>query len=72
MTLREWLEAERGRSKLLAERFGVTPSAVSQWLTNGVPLRHMAEIRDLTGGAVSLDELIVRPPIDTPQQPEAA
>jgi DNA-binding transcriptional regulator YdaS (Cro superfamily) len=58
MDINTWLEAEKGRSATLAEHFGVTPSAVSQWKKNGVPLDFMKAVREFTGGAVTLDEMV--------------
>jgi len=58
MDLATWLEAEPGRSASLAQHFGVTPAAVSQWKANGVPLQRMKAVRDFTGGAVTLDEMV--------------
>jgi hypothetical protein len=39
--------------------FGVSISAITQWRTNGVPVDRMLEVRALSGGAVSLDEMVV-------------
>jgi hypothetical protein len=61
MNLTEWLEAEKGRSAALANHFGKTPGAVSQWKTNGVPLNLMKAVRDFTGGAVTLDAMVPTP-----------
>lgn len=58
MDLNTWLAEEKGRSSALAERFGVSRSAVSQWKTNGVPLDYMKAVRDFTGGLVTLEELV--------------
>jgi DNA-binding transcriptional regulator YdaS (Cro superfamily) len=58
MNLTAWLEAEKGRSVALAAHFGVTPAAVSQWKENGVPLDRMKAVRDFTGNAVSLEEMV--------------
>lgn len=58
MTLREWLEAESGRNKALAEFFAVTPSAVTQWLDNGIPRHRMIQIRDYTKGKVTLEDML--------------
>lgn len=58
MTLIEWFDAEGGRQATMAEHFGLTQSAVSQWRTNGVPPARMNAVRDFTGGAVSLEEMI--------------
>lgn len=58
MTFTEWIEAERGRLTQVAERFGITKSAVSQWQANGVPIDRIIDVRDLTGGAVSVEEML--------------
>lgn len=58
MNLNDWLDGDRGRLKAMAEHFGVTPSAVSQWRTNGVPPSRMKAVRDFTGGQVTLDDLL--------------
>jgi hypothetical protein len=60
MTFAQWLDAQRGRATLIAEHFGVTMSAITQWRTNGVPLDRMFEVRELTDGAVSLEEMVER------------
>lgn len=61
MNITEWLEAEKGRSAALAAHFGKTPAAVSQWKRNGVPLDLMKSVRDFTGGAVTLEEMVPEP-----------
>lgn len=58
MNFSEWLNAEKGRGAEVAAHFNVTPAAVSQWKTNGVPLGHMKALRDFTSGAVSLEEMV--------------
>ena len=58
MNLNDWLDGDRGRLKAMAEHFGVTPSAVSQWRTNGVPPSRMKAVRDFTAGQVTLDDLL--------------
>lgn len=58
MDLTTWLEAEKGRLAALAAHFDVTPSAVSQWKKNGVPVANMKAVRDFTGGSVSLEEMV--------------
>lgn len=68
MNLTAWLEAEKGRSAALAQLFGVTPAAVSQWKRNGVPLDNMKAVRDFTGGLVTLDEMV---PDSTPATEKA-
>lgn len=61
MKLSTWLDAERGRLTALADHFFLTQSAVSQWRGNGVPSARMKAVRDFTGGAVSLDEMLPDP-----------
>lgn len=58
MNLNAWLELEKGRSTALADHFGVSRSAVSQWKSNGVPLAYMKAVRDFTGGEVTLEEMV--------------
>lgn len=58
MDLKDWCAAERGRSARLAEHFGISTAAVAQWQKNGVPLDRMKAVRDLTGGAVTLEEMV--------------
>lgn len=61
MKFTTWLDAEVGRLKNIADSFKITPSAVSQWRTNGIPPDRMKAVRDLTGGDVTLDEMIPDP-----------
>ena len=63
MNLIQWLDADEGRGRLtaLAEHFGLTQSAVSQWRSNGVPPGRMKAVRDFTSGAVTLDEMLPDP-----------
>ncbi len=65
MNITEWLDAEKGRAAAMAAHFGKTPAAVSQWKRNGVPLDLMKSIRDFTGGAVTLEEMVP----DIPAEP---
>ena len=69
MNIIDWLEAEKGRSTALANHFGRTPAAISQWKTNGVPVDLMKAVRDYTGGAVTLEEMI---PESAPIESKAA
>lgn len=66
MNLIEWLDADDGRGRLtaLAAHFGLTQGAVSQWRGNGVPLNRMRAVREFTGGAVTLEEMIPAPELD--------
>lgn len=61
MNFPAWLDAEKGRASRLAAFFGVTPAAVSQWKANGVPLDNMKAIRDISGGEVTLEEMVPEP-----------
>lgn len=70
MTLIDWLDADRGRLTALAAHFGLTQSAVSQWRSNGVPVGRMKAVRDFTGGAVTLDEML--PDMRPSEEREAA
>lgn len=58
MNFPTWLDADRGRLTAVAMHFGLSQSAVSQWRTKGVPPARMKAVRDFTGGAVSLDEML--------------
>lgn len=62
MELQTWVAARKGRSAELAAHFELTPSAVSQWLKNGVPVHRMKAVRDFTGGEVGLEDLIPAAP----------
>lgn len=42
----------------LAAHFQLTPSAVSQWRGNGVPVDRMRAVRDFTGGVVTLEDML--------------
>lgn len=65
MDIKTWLEAEKGRAASMASHFNKTPAAISQWKSNGVPLDLMKAVRDFTGGAVTLEEMV-------PETPEPA
>lgn len=54
--------ASIGSQKALADLIGVTRSAVSQWLTTGVPIEHCPTIERLTQGTVRCEEM--RPEVD--------
>ncbi len=61
MDFPSWLDGDRGRLTALAAHFGLTQSAVSQWRTNGVPPARMKAVRDFSGGAVTLDDMLPDP-----------
>jgi DNA-binding transcriptional regulator YdaS (Cro superfamily) len=68
MNLDSWLNEKRGRATEMANHFGVTLGAVSQWRTGGVPVDRMKAVQAFTGGAVTLDEMVP----GVPAAPEAA
>jgi DNA-binding transcriptional regulator YdaS (Cro superfamily) len=59
MRLHQWLGEEAGRATRMAEDFGVTLSAVSQWRTTGAPVKHLRRIVKFTKGAVTLADLLI-------------
>lgn len=61
MKFTDWLDGERGRLSAVASHFGITQGAVSQWRTDGVPPARMKSVRDFTGGAVTLEEMLPEP-----------
>lgn len=71
MKLSDWLDADRGRLTAMAAAFGLTNGAISQWRDNGVPVMRMKAVRELTGGAVSLEDMVPDAP-QRIQQAEAA
>ena len=59
MDYRTWATAERGRAKSISEHFDISESAASQWMTNGVPVRHMPAVEAFTRGAVTVTEMVI-------------
>ncbi len=45
----------------MAERFGVNKTAVWGWKVHGVPTARMKAVRDFTGGAVTLEDMVPDP-----------
>lgn len=58
MNFSQWLDEEEGRLTAVAAHFKVTKSAVSQWRTKGIPSDRMMDVRGLTAGRVSLEEML--------------
>jgi len=58
MELHEWIKGAKGRGTALAAHEGVDKSAVTQWLTNGVPVLRMRSVSAFTRGAVTVDRLL--------------
>jgi hypothetical protein len=49
MRFTDWLDAEPGRNKEVAEHFGLTPSAITHW-RRAVPRSRMRELHAFTQG----------------------
>lgn len=58
MQFAEWLDQEPGRANEMAAHFGVTKGAISNWKYEGVPSKRMLEVRDYTGGEVTLEQML--------------
>ena len=58
MKFNQWLDLERGRTRRLATHFGLSEGAISQWRMNGVPVSRMMDVLRLSGGDVTLAEMI--------------
>lgn len=58
MKLKPWLDEERGRYTALANHLRVSVGRVSQMADDGVSTKYLFAVRDFTGGAVSLEELV--------------
>lgn len=58
MKFSEWLDAEKGRTKAVAEHYGRTLSAISQWRI-GVPQGRMLSLMEFTNNEVSLEEMLI-------------
>lgn len=57
-SLRDWIDAERGRAAALATHLGVTPARLTQIADAGIPVKFMLRVREFTGGAVSLESMV--------------
>ena len=58
MDLKQWLEAERGRHAALAAHLDLSPGRITQIADDGVPAKYMLIVRDFTGGAVTLEDMV--------------
>lgn len=60
MDLHTWLDAPEnaGKAAWLADQLDRSKAAVSLWREAGVPLEHMPRIQELTGGAVTIDDMV--------------
>lgn len=57
MKFSDWLDAEKGRTKAVAEHFGVSLSAVTQW-RDGVPRERMRDLHSLTAAEVGYEDML--------------
>ena len=57
MLLKDWVDESRGRGSALARHFNITPSAVNQWIDNGVPKHRMSDVEAFTGGDVTIKDM---------------
>lgn len=62
MKFTEWLSQETGRATRVADHFGITLSAVSQWGDDGIPKDRMKEVCDFTGNEVALEDMLPSTP----------
>ena len=58
MNISTWLDKERGRTKRMADHFGLSEGAITQWRANGVPVARMLEVLRITGGEVTLADML--------------
>ena len=58
MNLKTWLDIEVGRNARMAKHFGLTPGAITQWRSNGVPLARIKAVHAFTAGQVALEEML--------------
>lgn len=69
MNLKDWLNAERGRHKALAEHLGVSAGRVTQMADRGVSTKYMLCVQAFTKGAVTLQEMVSqRTPDEKPKR----
>lgn len=61
MNFGEWIKAQPGRASAAAAHFGVSQSAISQWVANGVPLARMKAVREFSGDEVTLEDMVPGP-----------
>lgn len=45
---------------MVARHFNVSPSAINQWRSNGVPRDRILAMFDLTNGDVSIEEMLIK------------
>lgn len=57
-TLHEYLAEQPGRAKAMADHFGVSKAAVSQWRDRGAPVDMLRRIVEWCDGAVTLESLL--------------
>lgn len=69
MNFSTWINAGKGRVTAIAQHFERTPGAISQW-RSGVPPKLMRQVRDFTGGEVTLEEMLAETELAKPQSPK--
>ena len=47
-----------GRNARMVKHFGLTPGAITQWRSNGVPPQRMKAVRTFAAGDVSLEDML--------------
>lgn len=57
MFFNEWSK-KYGRISDTARHFGISPAAVQQWAKKGVPKYRMRDVEQLTGGEVTVREMV--------------
>lgn len=62
MSLKKWLDQERGRYTALAVYLNVSVGRISQMATVGVPSKYMLSVRDLTDVVVFLKSMLNESP----------
>ena len=58
MKFSDWLSLQPKRLSLVAKRYNISASAVSQWKLKGVPVERMLDIVDMACGDIALEELV--------------
>lgn len=58
MYFSDWLQERPGRAAEVARHFDVSPQAVSQWASEGVPVDRLLEMRDFTKRRCSVEDMV--------------
>lgn len=57
--LRNWLNAERGRAKALADHLNVSRGRIAQMAVDGVPVEHMPKVHAFSKKQVSIESMVL-------------